>query len=375
MKDKRMRILVGSAVLGMILGAVALLMGAEGLVRPLVALGTGLRSLSEGGVEGNFLAWILVLGISLLPLLCYLKWGRKESKKTLLLLGAKVVVVLATFFLCFVFPKVADTSGNTFRIAMKLLTCVSTILIAWELFRKDKQWNTVDALVVLLCAELFVSLFFLVNPTILSEKLLWMDKENISLFWAMISFGTVMSTFLGWILLRLLGKVENGRRNLLPKLLFLGAVVYALFLGWDFIQTLGASWKSLGERTAEAGVVNSRLMLTALNILHLIPEFIAAFALLWGCDLAKAMETDPFGESLILCAEETARRCRSAARWTVAISIAGNLLQMLTFGLTASYEIRVRLPLLTIVLCAALYLLCGYFRRAKDIHDDNATII
>ena len=97
--------------------------------------------------------------------------------------------------------------------------------------------------------------------------------------------------------------------------------------------------------------------------------------LVWGGRLARAMESAPFGKETVAEAESLSRRCGLVASSSVLLCAGGNLLQMLLFSQLRTTHFQVAFPFSTVLLSAALGLLCRYFRRAKAVSDDNQTII
>ena len=95
----------------------------------------------------------------------------------------------------------------------------------------------------------------------------------------------------------------------------------------------------------------------------------------WGGRLARAMESAPFGKETVAEAESLSRRCGLVASSSVLLCAGGNLLQMLLFSQLRTTHFQVAFPFSTVLLSAALGLLCRYFRRAKAVSDDNQTII
>ena len=97
--------------------------------------------------------------------------------------------------------------------------------------------------------------------------------------------------------------------------------------------------------------------------------------LAWGGKLAAALGADPFGARTVDLAARLSRRCRQIAAASVLICVAENMLQMLLFPLLHAMRFNVSFPFATVLLAAALGLLCQYFQRAKAVSDENDTII
>lgn len=284
----------------------------EDPLAPLTAFGRWLRELSLSGAGGNIAAWCVVLAISALPVLGLL-WKKR-------------------------------------RLA--------------------------DLLLALAAGELFACLYFLVNPTLACPVMAAAGADAIARGWALVASAAVLGTLAAWALLRLLSALEVGSGNLLPGLLFWGAMLYAVLVGWNCVQGLLEKMAEVAQaNTDPARVSATNALLVLLAVLEMVPELLAAWVLLWGRELARRLDTAPFDESTVTLAETIARRCGWVARVCLLTAVAGNLIQLLAFSKVASVRVTVSVPVLTLALCAVLLLLCKYFRRAKAVNDDNATII
>ncbi len=289
-------------------------LGAEGLCKPLLLLGQSLRELSLGGFGGNLLAWLSVLALSALPLLGLLKRSGKNR-------GADLLLPLAS-------------------------------------------------------VELLAMLYFLVNPTRLSARLLWMGQTEIRCLWALTSMGAVIATLGAWILLGFLDRMERRAARLLPGLLLLCAYALSFLNSFQGAEELVSELASVKAGNTEEQLHTYAIILKSLCLgIRLIPTFLSAKVLLWAAELARLVETDPFGEDTLIKGKITAVHCKKTAVYTVLCSLAANLLQLFTLPYLADIQIRVYFSLEALVLCSTLFLLCGYFRRAKELHDDNASII
>lgn len=301
-------------IFGGLLGYVVSAVGASGLCRPAAAIGEGLRALSLGGAVGNVAAWLLLIVLSALPLLALLKRKGLSGKRDLLLPLASL--------------------------------------------------------------EIFFLLYFLVNPTRISSRLLWMGKEEIMNHWTLSCGGVIAVTILAWILLTWLDRVEGDAGQRLPKLLVFCCVLLSFMGGFRGVQELMAEISFVKEGNTEAEITQTAGFIKGiLLVIRLIPTIFSCRVFQWGSELARAVEEDPFGEASVCLAEEIAGKCKAVARFTLLCALGANLLQLLFLPRMADVRIRVELPLLSLGLCGALYLLCGYFRRAKELHDDNESII
>lgn len=260
------------------------------------------------------------------------------------------------------------SSGGGNLAAWAIVLAISALPLLGFLTRKRKK---ADVLLPLASLVLAAWLFFLVNPTLLGTVVPMAEG------WAMCGLATAGSILVCWALLRLVDRLESADTNRLSLLLFWGAAVYLLLLGAGTAQTLLGKWGQVASgNTGAADLVSStKLALTALTVLELVPALLAAAVLMRGSKLVEALDADPFGEATIALAERISRFCGWVVRVSLAVTVVCNLLQMAFFSRIADVDVSVYLPVLPLALAAVLQQLCRYFRRAKAVSDDNDTII
>lgn len=268
--------------------------------------------------------------------------------------------------------RALSLSGGTGNLAAWGITLVLTALPALGLLWRGRcGW---DWLLVLAAGEIFAGVFFLVNPAMLRPGV---DSEAVGTMWALAATGSTAATLLAWAVLRGLGRLERTTGRTMEGL-FLGA---ALLLGWlaawSQCADLIAELRAAAESNTAPGLIlwPTYLVLCLLAAAKLIPELLGCAVLVWGGRLARAMESAPFGEETVAAAERLSRRCGLVASSSVLLCAGGNLLQMLFFSQLHATHFQVAFPFSTMLLAAALGLLCRYFRRAKAVSDDNDTII
>ena len=268
--------------------------------------------------------------------------------------------------------RALSLSGGTGNLAAWGIALALTALPALGLLWRGRcGW---DWLLVLAAGEIFAGVFFLVNPALLHPGV---DSEAVGTMWALAAAGSTAATLMAWAVLRGLGRLERTTGRTMEGL-FLGA---ALLLGWlaawSQCADLIAELRAAAESNTAPGLIlwPTYLVLCLLAAAKLIPELLGCAVLVWGGRLARAMESAPFGEETVAAAERLSRRCGLVASSSVLLCAGGNLLQMLFFSQLHATHFQVAFPFSTMLLAAALGLLCRYFRRAKAVSDDNDTII
>ena len=260
-------------------------------------------------------------------------------------------------------------SGNAAAWGIVLaLTALPALGLLWK-GRCKADW-----LLLLASGEILAGLFFLVNPTLL------VSEYDARFFIALAAAGCVGATMLAWAVLRGLKNIlaaENPGRTMEQLLrwsswllAFLVSVAQGVNV-WQEIQRVTESNTALDT----GALMPTYLILIVLAIMDLIPTLLCCQVLRWGGKLALRMDTDPFGGETVALAEKLGGKCARVAFASVGICVAGNLLQFFLLPVLRSARFNVSFPFASVLLAAVLGLLCRYFRRAKEVSDDNESII
>ena len=278
----------------------------EGVAGPGRRLGEWLRELSLSGAGGDLAAWALVLAVCALPLL----------------------------FLC------------------------------WRRYRQGR-FQAEDMLLPLMSLQLFVLLYFLVNPALLKGEFMELFPEMRD-FFSLAILGTLCSTGVAWLVLKALRGLENCPTQRLPAvlcpLLVGGAALMALAAGFGG----AAGFVQGGEHVLLSGL---------LTLMRAAPTLLGALVLLWGEALARKMGEALFSEETARLCARTALGCRIAVQASVVLSLAANLLQLVLYPLLYAGQFSVEIPLFSLTLSAALYLLCRSMERGQELQADSDSII
>ena len=238
--------------------------------------------------------------------------------------------------------------------------------------RRRLYWE--DAL-LLLAAQLLYSLYRLANRA----ALIGQETLELTGVWALAAGGALFATLAGYAVLRLLRRLEKeaGLSRLFRGLLT-GAAALLVFLAvWGALSGFLAQAAAVtaGNTGDPAGAARTNGVGAVLTLLGLTPSFLGAAVLLWGARLARALEREPFGAETVELCRITAERCRRTAQCAILLCVGGNLLQLLLLPQLRKVSFTMTLPLVSVALSAALFLLCRYFQQGKAIHDDNQSII
>lgn len=322
MTRKHIVILLCAALAGALLGLAVQAADPSGLTDLLSAPGQGLRVLSLAGPWGNLGAWAITLAIVLLPLLLL------------------------------VLPRGRGP-------------------LVWE-----------DWLLPLTGAVGFCMVFFSVNPTLLPLVL--------PQTWPFASLCVYCSLPVAWLVLRVLRRLERQETGQLAGVLrvLLWACALLAAFGTAFSRIGGFAGQAAQAMSGVSGpeffpmvdsmtdaVIGGLILHFILLIPSLAADLFTAFLLAQAALLTSVLKEGLFsGESVERC-NITADFCRQTVVWSALLTILRNLLQLLFLPWLLQSQFRVYVPLSSLVLAAALYLLCRCLQQGKALQEDNQSII
>ena len=322
MTRKHIVILLCAALAGALVGLAGQAVDPNGLMGLLSAPGQGLRELSLSGPWGNLGAWAVTLAITLLPLLLL------------------------------VLPK--DRGPLVLE----------------------------DWLLPLTGIVGFFMVFFSVNPTLLPLIL----PE----VWPFASLCVYCSLPVAWLVLRVLRRLEEQEADRLAgalRVLLWACALLAAF-GTSYIRIAGFAAQAsqalsgvdgpdlFGMGNSMTDTVTGGLILQFILLLPpLAADLFTAFLLAQAASLTAVLKEGLFSQEAVDRCNITARFCRQMVVWSTLLAIVRNLLQLLFLSWLLQSDFQVYIPLSSLVLAAALYLLCRCLQQGKELQEDNQSII
>lgn len=231
----------------------------------------------------------------------------------------------------------------------------------------------IDSLLPLSSLLLLFALFFAVNPTLLNQP---MPK-----YWVLGAAGSALCAVVCWLVLRLLEPMDRRDLSDLSALLALLLTACALLMvfsaGYSSTAAFlgGAQTIQEGNTGAPDAAQTTIWLRGLLTVLTAIPTLLGGGVLLWGSDLARTLARGPFEEEALAQCEKTANGCRRVVQAAVLLSLGANLLQLVLSSALTSQSYTLSLPLPTLALAAALFLLCRCIQQGKTLLDDSRSII
>ena len=296
---------------------------AVALTAPIELAGGLLRELSLSGPGGNVLAWAIVLLAAGLPrLLLVLPPNRGRRHWEDIFLPASSLLLIGLAF-CAVNPSYLDRFfGSTLLIAAAMIWV--SMLVFWGVLRLLRGMEEAPL-------------------------------ERLS--------GMLRILLVGCAALLVFAAASRVS----------GAIVEINNLQQDW--TLFLAVASVPEPSGLTGDQALNIAL-ALPLVELIPDLLGAWMLLLAADLTTALARDPFGEESVGRCVTTARWSRLAIQATLVLALGVNLVKLARYdSLITEVKVSLGLPLIPLILSAALYLLCRCVQRGRELQEDNDSII
>lgn len=318
---RRGALLFFAALAGALIPLIPTVQVAGALTAPIELAGGLLRELSLSGPGGNVLAWAIVLLAADLPLLLLVlppNRGRRHWEDIFLPASSLLLIGLA---FCAVNPSYLDRFfGSTLLIAAAMIWV--SLLVFWGVLRLLRGMEEAPL-----------------------EKL----------------SGVLRILLVGCAALLVFAAASRVS----------GAIVEINNLQQDW--TLFLAVASVPE---PSGLTADQFFVFALPLLELIPDLLGAWMLLLAADLTTALARDPFGEESVGRCVTTARWSRLAIQATLVLALGVNLVKLARYdSLITEVKVSLDLPLIPLILSAALYLLCRCVQRGRELQEDNDSII
>ncbi len=320
---RRGALLFFAALAGALIPLIPTVQVAGAMTAPIELAGGLLRELSLSGPGGNVLAWAIVLLAAGLPLLLLVlppNRGRRHWEDIFLPASSLLLIGLA---FCAVNPSYLDRFfGSTLLIAAAVIWV--SLLVFWGVLRLLRGMEEAPL-----------------------EKL----------------SGVLRILLVGCAALLVFAAASRVS----------GAIVEINNLQQDW--TLFLAVASVPEPSGLTGDQALNIAL-ALPLVELIPDLLGAWMLLLAADLTTALARDPFGEESVGRCVTTARWSRLAIQATLVLALGVNLVKLARYdSLITEAKVSLDLPLIPLILSAALYLLCRCVQRGRELQEDNDSII
>lgn len=281
------------------------------LAFPFWQLGSLLRRMSLSGGVGNGVAWILYVGLSLVPAAVFLRlWISDEQRG------------------------------------------------------REKAWE--DWLLPLLSGVLFAVLYWMINPGSLG---FYGTQESMAILGGVV-YG-VLAAYLVLRFVRVVRKAEMLRlQRYMEWMLCCLGLVLAIAVGGSCPARYLEEAQALHQGNTTVSLLNECFLVFRFAA-YTFPYVMDLILVDTAMALLAAQCREPYSETAVAEADRLARRCVAFLRATVLLDLAVNILQLVFLKKLNAVRFTLEIPLLSIGLALAALLFARYVRQAKCLKDEN----
>lgn len=261
--------------------------------------------------------------------------------------------------------SLSGSAGNTAAIVIYATVCMLPLALVLKK-KKDRE----DWLLILCSVMLFYVLYLMINPGL-------MPKGMSSDVGSVILSGTVYSIFISWGILKLLRKGETMEKdsgyNALRILLGACAALY-IMAGFG----IGAGELKSEIEAVRAGntmpgqnLVDTYIFLFLIFAVQALEYTLDACLMVFGIELIKELELDPYSESCVFIAEALSKKSRVYLTTILLSNVALNVAQLLDSSRLNNIDATVRIPVFSVALCLGCVALTRLLGQGKELKEEN----
>ena len=251
----------------------------------------------------------------------------------------------------------------------------------WGFLHWRKKSEPLDFMLLVISALLFVTLYYMINPGLLSTGVPGTGKWSLG--------STFYSVLLGYLLIRILLYYKNaGTEKLQKGLWFLLGTVSVVLVYGIFGQELGGLLQNLETvQKGNTGIELSDGFFTFSNLtptyvflfLHfavrILPYVLNIIVVFLARRLLAAMKEDLYQEESVKLAEKLSHFCVWTLASTIGLGAVFNLLQLFFQSSLYQIEYVVAVPVFSLAFVLAVLLFARYIREMQRLKEDNDLFI
>ena len=275
---------------------------------------------------------------------------------------------------------VRGESGNVIAIILYMLLGLIPAGI-WGFLHWRKKSEPLDFMLLVISALLFVTLYYMINPGLLSTGVPGTGKWSLG--------STFYSVLLGYLLIRILLHYKNaGTEKLQKGLWFLLGTVSVVLVYGIFGQELGGLLQNLETvQKGNTGIELSDGFITFSNLtptyvflflnfaVRILPYVLNIIVVFLARRLLAAMKEDLYQEESVKLAEKLSHFCVWTLVSTIGLGAVFNLLQLFFQSSLYQIEYVVAVPVFSLAFVLAVLLFAKYIREMQRLKEDNDLFI
>lgn len=271
------------------------------------------------------------------------------------------------------FLSLTGSVGNVIAAAVYIVICLLPGMLLFFL-RKKRKLYAEDGLLVLFSVVLFVVLYLMINPGLISE--FTKGAAGIQVGKAVLGGGmySILCAYLVLRVLRILfaDSIDKLMGHLSIMLSLLGVLFVCLIFGVcldSFLQSISAL--RAGNVGSEHLLGTTYVFLGVQFLLDILPYVFNLLIVFVGLRLVQEMGVNRYSEESVIAAQQLSKLCGVALTATVLSNMGFNLLQLLFARSLLVISGSLEIPVFSIVFVLSTLLLTRFITENKQLKDDN----
>ena len=266
--------------------------------------------------------------------------------------------------------SLSGSAGNAAAIGLYVLLSLVPLVF---LFRRRLHWE--DSLLVAMSALLFLSLYCMINPGLLSQ---WAGNPLGAVFEKAILGAFFYALVVGYVVLRLLRSFFSAEQEKLTRYLhvLLGGLsvllVYSAF-GSGFAGLLDSFDALRAGNTGNEHLLGGTYVFLSLQYAVDVLPYLLDLMIVYS--LGVVLDSERYSNDAILAAEKLARLCRLSLIAMVVSNLAYHGLQLLFVKSLMQTNSVVQLPLFSLLFVLAVLLVTRLLNDNRQLKEDNDLFI
>ncbi len=278
--------------------------------------------------------------------------------------------------------KLSETGqiGNAFAVTLYTALCLSPFLFLQKVKQK-RRFYAEDFLMVLLSAGLFITLFYMINPSYLS-RITVLDLGDSGVTLLKFILGSLIWAFLlGYVILRLLRlSFANGIETLqrYGKALLYTLCFFFVFTAFSlrFTEMISSFLDLRSKNTSDTNyMIPTNIFYVLTFLVDILPNILYTILTVKAIDLLTAMQADRYSKETDTLAKNISVWCAKSLAAIICTSIIFPILQLLFAKILLDINTSINIPFLSLIFVLALLFVSRIISENRKLKTDNDLFI
>lgn len=269
--------------------------------------------------------------------------------------------------------------GNALSLTIYAAVCLLPVIFLVRV-QAGRKLHIEDSLPALFSGFLFVTLYFMINPSYIGSFFGGVAGTSLIVGKAVLG-GTLWSIVFGYIILRVLRlSFESGTEKLYAFVGALLSIISFLFIWAVFFGCFGKlleSFSALQKANTgnENGLAPTYLFIVLRFLLDALPYLLDAVTVFLALDLLYEMRLDRYSEKTEEISSHLSTWCGTALAAVVVSGVMFNLLQIIFARLLRNINSNISIPLSSVLFVLAVLLTSRLISENRRLKGDNDLFI